>query len=941
MPDIAAAPSDRAAEPRWLVAPAAAVYDAGAVAADLRAAASIEAGDAAKRLEACRILRQALEAGRARIRAAFDQNHRIGYDVARSLAWLTDRVVIDAFHFVANDLMHRASPTTGERVAVVAVGGYGRGELAPFSDVDLLFLTPYKKTAWGESVIEATLYLLWDLKLKVGHATRSVEECLRRARSDYTIRTALLEQRFLCGAPELQEELERRLFDELISRTGPEFVEAKLDERDARHKKTGGSRYLLEPNVKESKGGLRDVHTLFWLAKYLYRSCSASELVEKGVFAKDEAMRCRWASKHLWTVRIALHYVAGRAEEKLTFDRQIDLAERFGYREAEGQRAVERFMKRYFLAAKTVGDLTGIFCAALEEQHKKTPPMLGGMLRFLSGAAPAARRGPPPEGVLLREGRLTVEDPELFRREPVAIFRLFREAIRREVAVHPAALRAVGRHRRAVDERMRADPEAQRLFMELLADSEDPPRALRLMNLTGVLGRFIPDFGRIIAQMQFNMYHHYTVDEHSILAVETLYRLIRGELKDEHPIETEIAVGLRDRRVIAVALLLHDVGKGLPEDHSIVGARIARVVCPALGMSLAETEQVAWLVRWHLAMSDVAQKRDLSELATIRGFAELVRSPARLKLLYVLTACDIRAVGPGVWNGWKGQLLRQLYHETRATLTGQAEGVSRGDRLAAAQAALRVATSEWDEAAWAAHVARFEPHYWTALGTSSHHLHARLIAEAGSSCRAAHPEEAEIRMATETSAARAATEVAFYTQDHPGLFARMAGALALVGADVVDARAFTTRDGMAINTFWVQDAEYGPFSDPDRLRASVERVLKGEVLARDALKARRKLRKREQPFEVEPQIVFDNDAADRLTVIEVNGRDRVGLLHDLARALAAESVNIVSAIIATYGEHVVDVFYVKDVFGMKITQPGKQERVERALVTAIEKSGPS
>lgn len=950
------------AAPRWsLVAPEAELFDAAAVQADLDAIAASGKDSADKRAAATRRLRTELDRGRERVRAAFEKDHRVGYAAARSLAWGTDQVLIAAFSFVADRLHHLGSPTVAEQVAMVAVGGYGRGELAPFSDIDLLFVTPYKQTAWGESVIESTLYMLWDLKLKIGHATRSIDECLRRASGDITIRTALLEKRHLVGAEDLYRELDRRLWSELFDRTGPEFVSAKLAERDARHLRTGGSRYLLEPNVKESKGGLRDLHTLFWLAKYLYHAESPTELVAKGVFDAEEAARSRWAMEHLWTIRLGLHYAAGRAQEKLTFDQQIELAERFGFREARGQLPVERFMKRYFLSAKAVGDLTGIFCAALEAEHKKSPPLLGGLIRFLSGSnfGGAAVES---EWSTVKDGRLTIPDPDLFEKRPIAIFRLFREAIRAGLAVHPEALRAVDRSRRRVDEELRVDPQARALFLDLMTTSEDPIRALRMMSVTGVLGRFVPEFGRVVGQMQFNMYHHYTVDEHSILAVETLHKMVDGQLKAEHPIETDIAASLPSLRVMAVTLLLHDAGKGLPEDHSIVGERIARDVCPALGMTPAETEQVAWLIRYHLSMSDVAQKRDLSEPATIRAFAQLVRSPARLRLLYLLTACDIRAVGPGVWNGWKGQLLRQLYRETMALLTGEAFGASRAERVRDAQEALRASLAEephgkseagddarhdWGAealrgAVWTSYVDRFSSTYWTALPIDSHRLHARLIGpdRSATPARAEDPMGSEIRMSARSSSLRDATEFAFYTPDHPGLFARMAGAFALVGASVVDAHAFTTKDGMAVNSFWVQDDEGGPYRDPVRLRGSVEKLLKGEVVAREALKARRKLRKREQSFEVTPSVDFDNDAAELLTVVEVNCRDRVGLLHDLARALASENINIVSAIIATYGEHVVDVFYVKDLFGMKVTQTGKQRRIERALLTAIDKSAP-
>ena len=514
-----------------LVAPEAELFDAKAVGGDLDLIAARDDLDtAAKRGEATKRLRAELERGRERIRAAFDENHRVGYAAARSLAWATDQVLITAFTFVADRLYGLANPTAAEQVAMVAVGGYGRGELAPYSDIDLLFLTPYKQTAWGESVIEATLYMLWDLKLKIGHSTRSIDECLRRASADITVRTALLEKRHLIGAEPLFHDLDRRLWSELFGRSGPEFVDAKLAERDARHLRTGGSRYLLEPNIKESKGGLRDMQTLIWLAKYLYHTENPSELVKSGVFTEEEGTRFRWATDHLWTVRLGLHYAAGRAQEKLSFDLQIDLAERFGYRGGKGQLPVERFMKRYFLAAKAVGDLTGIFCAALEAQHKKSPPLLGGLVRFLSGSGIGGASADN-EWTVVKDGRLAVRDPDVFSRDPISIFRFIREAVRGGLAAHPQTIRELDTRRRVVDDAFRENPETRKLFLELITESEDPVRALRIMSVTGLLARFVPDFGRIVAQMQFNMYHHYTVDEHSLLAVETLHKIVRRSVQ--------------------------------------------------------------------------------------------------------------------------------------------------------------------------------------------------------------------------------------------------------------------------------------------------------------------------------------------------------------------------------------------------------------------------
>ena len=531
-----------------------------------------------------------------------------------------------------------------------------------------------------------------------------------------------------------------------------------------------------------------------------------------------------------------------------------------------------------------------------------------------------------------------------FERDPVSMIRLVDEGVRRDILIHPDALRLLHANRRMVDDDFRADPEMRRLLVGLIAESKDPVRGLRRLSETALLERIIPEFGRVIGLMQFNMYHHYTVDEHTILALDVLRKILAGELETAHPLETKIAQELEDLRVISVALFLHDVGKGLPEDHSIAGERIALQVCPELDMAPAETETIAWLVRHHLAMSDTAQKRDVSDPATARDFANLVRSPKRLKLLYLLTACDIRAVGPEIWTSWKAQLLRELYEETWAQLTGDDSGVTRAERARLAQTALREALAATDapmeESEWAAYVARFAPTYWLSVPTDVHLVHAHMAR--ANSAAAAEGEAAPIRIEMRPAPDRGAAMVVIKTADHPGLFARMAGAIAVAGASVVDARAFTTKDGTAINTFWISDDEGLAAQEPERfdaIRRAISRALSGEVVARDALRERRRLRARERPFEVAPFISFDNAASDVFTVVEVNARDRPGLLYDLARALAAENVNIFSAIIATYGEHVVDVFYIKDLFGMKIQSAPKQKRIEDALLTAIARAG--
>jgi [protein-PII] uridylyltransferase len=842
-----------------------------------------------------------------------------------------DQLVQALYDFTAGHVFTAQNPTDSEHIAVVAVGGYGRGTLAPGSDVDLLFLLPFKQTAWGECVVEFMLHLLWDLRLKVGHATRSADECVRLAKADHTIRTAILEARFLCGQESLFDTLKARFARDVVTGTGRDFVEAKLEERARRHKGHGESRYLVEPNVKDGKGGLRDLHTLFWIAKYLHRVEDTSELLKTGLFTADEFKAFADAEEFLWLVRCHLHFLAGRAEERLTFDMQVDIAKRLGFEDKGGERGVERFMQRYFLVAKTVGDLTRIFCAALEAQNQKPWPVFG---RIMTGVG---RRRVDAEGFFIEQGRVNIEGPEVLRKNPVNFLSLFKIADDKGADVHPDALKLVTRNIGLVDDGLRANVEANKLFLEILCSRRDPERTLRMMNEAGVFGAFVPDFGRIVAKMQFNMYHHYTVDEHLIRAIGHLAKIERGEYKEEHPVANEVIHKVLSREVLYVAMLLHDIAKGREGDHSEVGEDIALELCPRLGMKPEETETVAWLVLNHLAMSDVAQKRDLSDPKTIRDFVATVQSPERLRLLLCLTVADIRAVGPGVWNGWKGQLLRQLYWEAEAQMLGGFSATARPQMVAQAKAALGKRLADWPADARERALSRHYDPYWLALDTDRHEAQAqqmRAADEAGEG-------DKTFSLAAKTDEFRSVTEVSIFTGDHPGLFSQLAGAFAMCGANIVDAKIFTTTDGMAMDLFSIQDAEGRPLSDERRiarLREAAIRVLGGEIVPRSVIDAKQ-VKRREEAFTVEPRVLVDNSASDSHTVIEINGRDRPGLLHDLTRGLHVAGLSIHSAQIATYGERAIDVFYVKDGYGRKVTHPARIESVKSALLQALGDGG--
>lgn len=878
-----------------------------------------EAGDGkAARAVVVRLLQDAKATATAAFEAQFLQTPRAARGLITAQAALTD-VLVQVTLEAAQILHPLANPTEAERIAVLGVGGYGRAEMAPQSDVDLLFLTPWKITPWAESVIETMLYMLWDLKLKVGHSSRTVKDCLRLGREDVTIRTALLEHRFICGHAPLATDLDAKLWSDLFRNSGPEFIEAKLAERAERHKRQGGQRYVLEPNVKEGKGGLRDLQTLYWIGKYLHRVPSAEGLVGAGLLSREEFDSFARAEDFLWAARCHLHYITARPTDVLTFDLQVEVAARMGYRDTAGRRAVEHFMQDYFRLATRVGELTRIFLTELEARHAKREASLFGIFKLTKRVR---------AGYKMVQGRIDVTDPKAFLADKLNLLRVFEEALRTGYLLHPNIMRLLAANLDLIDDEMREDAEAQGLFLDLLLKHGNPERSLRRMNELGVLSAFIPEFEPIVAMMQFNVYHHYTVDEHIIQTISCLAQIERGELVEELPVASGILKEGVNRKVLYVALLLHDIGKGRPEDHSILGAQIARRVAPRLGLEPEECETVEWLVRYHLLMSDMAQKRDIGDPRTVRDFAKAVKTRKRLDLLTVLTVCDIRGVGPGTWNNWKAMLLRQLYKQTAEALEGGLENVNRENRMGDATRALRQRLAGWDKADLDHETTRHYPPYWQGLSTDTQVIFATLLKDLG---------DHEIRIDLHPDPDRDATRACFALADHPGIFSRLAGALALVGANVVDARTYTSKDGYATAVFWVQDIEGKPYevSRLPRLRGMIDKTLKGEVLAREALKDRDKLKKRDREFRFPTHITFDNEGSDIYTIIEVDTRDRPGLLYDLTRTLANNNIYIASAVIATYGAQVVDTFYVKDMFGLKLHQKPKQEALDRKLRTAI------
>jgi [protein-PII] uridylyltransferase len=880
-----------------------------------------EEGEAARPaiLEA---LRDALDDGRRELEARLADKPSAGHEIAGGYAFLTDQLVRAIHDYVTTHVFPLANRTIAERLAILAVGGYGRAEMAPHSDVDIAFITPMRRSPWCEQVIEAMLYLFWDLGLKVGHSSRTIAETIRMATNDLTIRTALLEARLVWGSEGVYEECRRRFWGEVANGNADSFLREKLEERSQRHKRMGDSRYVVEPNVKDGKGGLRDLQTLYWIGKYMHRVDSASQLVDVGLFTRSEYRSFRRAEGFLLAVRCHMHALTGRAEDRLTFDLQRQVAERMNFAERPGKSAVERFMQYYFMQAKRVGSLTGIFLSHLDAEMAKKRARRG-----LPGVRSARSRKV--EGFVVEGGWISAPGDDWFREDPVRLIQLFQLAEAEGLEVHPETMRQANRDAKSIDRSVRKDAHANAIFLDLLAGERDPESALRWMNEAGVFGRFVPDFGRVNAQMQFDMYHHYTVDEHTIRAIGLLSRIERGLLEGDHPRATEQIGKVSSRRALYVAVLLHDIAKGRGGDHSVLGAQVAQRLCPRFGLSDKETELVAWLVLQHLLMSSTAQKRDLTDPKTIEDFVAEVKTLDRLRNLAILTVVDIRAVGPGTWNSWKGQLIGELYDAAQERLRLGHKRLGREHKIAARKEAVREELGEhaqlMDEVG-----NLLADAYWIA---EPEDIIAKNLAQYAEARRI----DDHLSIHCEVDAERGATLVSVIAADHPGLFYRIAGGIHLAGANIIDARIHTTLNGYAIDNFLIQDGNGGPFCEAaqiERLRQSIRDALLARIELVPRLAARPLPHSRAKAFTVAPRVNFDNDASNHFTVIEVTARDRSALLNRLAHALYRANLIVQSAHITHYGESAADTFYVTDLTGSKVTAPERLADIEAALLDA-------
>ena len=794
-----------------------------------------------------------------------------------------------------------------DEACLAAVGGYGRGELFPASDVDVLLLIPHEPDAQMRASIEAWVQGCWDAGLEIGHSIRTPPECVSEADRDITIETALLESRRVWGSSGLFQRFRHAFQSRFDARR---FADGKLLEQKNRHNRFEDSAYKLEPNLKDSPGGLRDLHLIHWLAQAAGMRAGWGDLAKSGLLTRQDAQRLARTQATLSLLRIHLHLLARRREDRLVFDYQSQLAARLGLEATPTRRAGELLMQRYYRAAKRVQLANEILLPAL---HAKIAPDPAAVVLL---DAEFARRGK----------LLLARDPELFARHPGAILRAFLAAMRHSLSgFEPATLRALWRARTSVNRAFRNAPENRAAFLAILREPAGVTWSLAAMSRYGILGRYLPAFGRIAGQMQHDGFHIYTVDEHTLAVLRNVRRFAVAEFSHEYPLASRLMQSFDKPELLYLAALFHDIAKGRGGDHSELGTRDARRFCRAHGLPREDVELVAWLVREHLSMSRTAQKEDLSDPAVIDSFAAKVGGLRHLDALYILTVADIRGTSPKVWNAWKGKLLENLYYAAHARLTGQS-ALSGGlaEKRAEAQAKLAlygIAPDAADEL-WR----QLDDSYFLRFDVQDIAWHARML------WQTPHPPRAIVR--ARLSPAGDGIQVVVYSPDMPDLFARVCGFFARNQFSVVDAKIHTTRHGWALDSFQVLDDGQRDVHYRDFLQF-IEHEL-GQALdpgkPPEPVPAGRTSR-RLRHFPIQPEVEIRADERGRYHVLSLTCGDRTGLLHRIALVFQRHGVSLYSAKIHTLGERVEDRFLIR---GAALENPKSLLDLERDLLGVIE-----
>ncbi|HWK74578.1 MAG TPA: [protein-PII] uridylyltransferase [Povalibacter sp.] len=804
-------------------------------------------------------------------------------------------------------------------IALIAVGGYGRGELNLCSDIDIMILLPKSEAAPWQASLEQFLAFMWDIGLEVGHSVRTIDDCQRESAADVSVATTLIEARLLTGPEQLFEAMRRALAPELVWPT-QNFFEAKVAEQTARHHRYYDTAYNLEPNVKSSPGGLRDIQTIGWVAKRHFNADSLDQLVDHGFLTRSELRKLKTAQAFLWKIRFALHVLTRRREDRLLFDHQIRLAKMFGYEDATYTLAVEQFMQRYYRTAMDVSLLNEMLLQLFREA-------------ILSDAKIAPI--PVNPRFQIRNDYVEVTAEDTFDRYPSALLELFVV-----LAQHPeirgvraSTIRQLTRHLWLIDEEFRQHPRNHRLFSEILRAPVGVTHELRRMNLYGVLGRYIPAFGRIVGRMQYDLFHAYTVDAHTLFVVSNLRRLAIPKYDHEFPTLSRIMQSLPKPELAYLAAIFHDIAKGRGGDHSELGSVDAEAFCLEQGLSRYDARLVAWLVRSHLILSVTAQKKDISDPAVLHEFAQLVGDQTHLDYLYVLTVADVRGTNPKLWNNWKASLFAEFYERIKQTLRrGLESPIDKDELIAETQARAREllnrAGLNQDKVAqiWN----RFTDTYFMRHTADEIAWHTQLLAERESS-------ETGSLVSMQQKSGRGGTAVTTYTPRSRRSFARTTAVLDQLGLNIVDARITPTADGFSLDVYHVLEDTGAEITDPLRIR-DIEQHLAHALERPDAaaVTVTRRAPRQVRMFTTPTQIAFVDDPLNQRTIIELIAGDRPGLLSQVAKVFVSEGVDIHTSKIMTVGERAEDVFYVSDANESPLSAPAR-ERLAAQLTETLDR----
>ncbi len=803
-------------------------------------------------------------------------------------------------------------------MVLVALGGYGRGELHPLSDLDLMVIYDGEMTPFVQRATQGLLYALWDLGLQVGHAVRSLPDCLAMARTDFPSRTSMQEARFLVGDRRLFNRFRKVLAENVYQKDFGQFLETTLTERDQRYRKFGGSPYVGEPNVKESAGGLRDIHTAMWLASTKFGTRTLRELADKGLITEREQKATDEALTFLWRVRNELHFLSGHKNDVLSRDVQPQIAKNFGYVSDEISLAVEKFMRDYYLHARVIHRVSRRLIARCRE----TLARRGSVQRKLRQEALA-------DGLIVIGDRIHLAHPDgrAFREAPTRLLKVFWHSHRLGFELGIDVERAIEDSLDLIDDGFRRSLEARDLFLSICRNWGRVTQTLREMHELGVLGRYLPEWGALTCLVQYDIYHKFAADQHSLLAVENLEALAPGQSAESEGI-AQVLNEIERPDLLMLGMLLHDIGKGKGHGHVAKGIPLIGELTARMGLAPEDADKAVFLVAHHLTMSHTAQRRDIDDPKTVESLAEVCQSPEKLRMLYVLTFADMRAVGPGVMTGWQAQILWELYSRASVRLTGGQ--LERQSREAVAERVWEAMRREGSRRAVTAHLAMLSDRYLSTTSPQRIAAHLRLVDGLEEDVVATelfhHPD-------LESS------ELVIATRDVPGLFALIAGTLAAQGINILSAQIHTRADGIAIDTFQVNDPFGGPVTEEARWRKTLEtlrRVLNGQQTVEELLAIRRKARGgAPEPVPGPPKVSVDNLLSDSHTVVEVKCPDRVGLLYAITHTLSAHGLDIASARIATEIEQAYDTFYVTDRQGRRVEDPAAMARLTEALEEAL------